>query len=160
MATGRTLTRIGVVLATVGLALGSGIPMASAHGFGHGHGHGHDGGEHGGGPSVPPPAGHYSSCGEDGLYPLNPLVSGAVHNGVEPLLGYVEDGITVTGGNLEEAVHAIDCSTVVPLENALNYGTPYPHQLILGYLATYYEYVREVCVQEGVPYTCLGVILP
>lgn len=154
-------TRISVLLATIGLALSTGLPAASAHGH-HGGGHHDDDGAILGlidfAVDLPDPT--YSNCGENGLYPLNPLVSGAVHEGVEPLLGAVEGTAQVTGTNLEEAVHAIDCSTVVPLENAINYGTPYPHQLILGYLATYYEYVREVCVQEGLPYTCVGVILP
>ena len=168
MATKRTWARAGItVLASIGFAMGAGVPMASAHGLGglgHHHGGHHDGGDDGGEtpPPVPPaPAGHYSSCGENGLFPLNPLVSGVVHDTVEPALAGVEGSLGgVTGGNLEEAAHAIDCSTVVPVENMLNYGNPRPDQLAAGLLYTYYVYAGQVCLQEGLPYTCVAQLLP
>lgn len=97
--------RIGIVLAAAGLSLGAMTPMANAF-FLPG-----DGGP------------NNENCGEYGtdLLDLDPAVSGLVHYAVEPLLGEVDGGLYVPEGQgLEGAVHAVDCTVVVPLEGAID----------------------------------------
>ncbi len=120
----RTGRRVGIVLATVGLSFTAFAPMAHAFGGDH-DGHG-DHGHHGlwlpiGDPSPSAPQNH--NCGEDGMetLDLDPLASAVVHYGVEPIVGGIDNSLGAPDNQgLEGAVHAINCTTVVPLEDGLD----------------------------------------
>jgi hypothetical protein len=151
----RTARRVGVVLATVGLSFAAFAPMAHAHG-------GHDGDgpdDHGhhslwlpiGDPTPTSPGNE--NCGEDGMdaLHLHPLASGVVHYGVEPIAGGLDNSLGAPDGQgLEGAVHAINCTTVVPLEDTVDYVEPAiegeaEHQVWLSY-----NFVSGVCDHEFV----------
>lgn len=124
----RTARRVSIVLATVGLSMAAMAPMAQAFGGDHRGGDGGDGdhGHHGfwlpiGDPSPSEPGNE--NCGEDGLetLELHPVASGVVHYGVEPLVGGIDNAFNAPDNQgLEGAVHAVNCTTVVPLEDGVD----------------------------------------